>query len=138
MRSGGGPERSNGDGGLITWHPDMGVDGSAVSLSSNRRAMPEAAGRPQEASGVANLPEATVLPPASKSRRSGAGATTQIGYVDKHQQKVIGPTGKPGTDHGQYVYVLRCRRAVTSMVQMVPTSAGRCPAHDGWGWGQAI
>lgn len=34
--------------------------------------------------------------------------TTQTGYTNKNRQRVIAPTGKQGTDFGQYVYVLRC------------------------------
>lgn len=34
--------------------------------------------------------------------------TTQPGYVNRNSQEVIRSTGKPGTDHGQYIYVLRC------------------------------
>ena len=47
--------------------------------------------------------------PPTKSGRPGRGTTTQVGYVNRNQQEVIRPTGKPDTDHGQYVYVLRCR-----------------------------
>lgn len=35
--------------------------------------------------------------------------STQTGYVNPNGQEVLGPTGLPGTDHGQKVYVLRCR-----------------------------
>ena len=44
-----------------------------------------------------------------KPRRRGAGITTKAGYANRNGQEVIRPTGNPGTDHGQYVYVLRCR-----------------------------
>lgn len=37
------------------------------------------------------------------------GKTTTIGYVNRNNQEVICATGLPGTDHGQYIYVLRCR-----------------------------
>jgi len=45
-------------------------------------------------------------------RRSSAGnsPTTQAGYVNRNDQVVVQGTGLPGTDHCQYVYVLRCRR----------------------------
>jgi hypothetical protein len=34
--------------------------------------------------------------------------TTQIGYENRNGQVVIRATGKPGNDHLQYIYVLRC------------------------------
>lgn len=34
--------------------------------------------------------------------------STQTGYRNPNGQEVLGPTGLPGTDHGQKVYVLRC------------------------------
>jgi hypothetical protein len=41
----------------------------------------------------------------SEGRR---GATVQIGYVNRNQQKVVLATDLPGTDYKQSVYVLRC------------------------------
>jgi len=35
--------------------------------------------------------------------------TTEPGFVHPNGQEVISATGKRGTDHFQYVYVLRCR-----------------------------
>lgn len=34
--------------------------------------------------------------------------TTETGFINKNGQVVIRNTGKPGTDHLQYVYQLRC------------------------------
>ena len=34
--------------------------------------------------------------------------TTEIGFTNRNGQVVIRSTGQPGTDHMQYVYVLRC------------------------------
>ena len=34
--------------------------------------------------------------------------TTTVGYPNPNNQRVVRPTGKPGTDHLQYVYVLEC------------------------------
>jgi hypothetical protein len=34
--------------------------------------------------------------------------TTTPGYVNRNRQEVIRNTGLPGTDHFQFVYVLRC------------------------------
>lgn len=36
------------------------------------------------------------------------GNTTRPGYVNRNRQTVIRPTGLPGNDHMQYIYVLRC------------------------------
>ena len=36
--------------------------------------------------------------------------TTEIGYVNKNDQKVIEKTDLPGTDHNQRIYVLCCCR----------------------------
>jgi hypothetical protein len=46
----------------------------------------------------------------SRRRRSRAnrGATTQVGYTNRNRQTVLRATGLPGTDHLQYIYVLRC------------------------------
>jgi hypothetical protein len=35
--------------------------------------------------------------------------TTAPGFVNQHEQEVIRNTGKAGTDHGQYVYELKCQ-----------------------------
>lgn len=34
--------------------------------------------------------------------------TTIPGYVNTNEQKVVRKTNLPGTDHGQWVYVLHC------------------------------
>ena len=39
-----------------------------------------------------------------------AARTTEQGYTNRNGQVVVGKTGLPGTDHNQYVYVLRCGR----------------------------
>ena len=36
--------------------------------------------------------------------------TVQPGFENRNKQLVVRATGLPGTDHGQYVYVLRCGR----------------------------
>ncbi len=35
--------------------------------------------------------------------------TTTPGFVNVHGQEVIRNTGKAGTDHGQYIYELKCQ-----------------------------
>jgi hypothetical protein len=39
---------------------------------------------------------------------AGKGLTTKQGYRNRNQQVVVRPTGLPGTDHGQSIYVLSC------------------------------
>ena len=39
--------------------------------------------------------------------------TTTPGYVNRNNQIVVRATGLSGTDHGQYVYVLRCSKCQT-------------------------
>jgi PHP family Zn ribbon phosphoesterase len=41
---------------------------------------------------------------------AGATETTTIGYVNRKGQIVVRATGLPGSDHGQYIYVLRCSK----------------------------
>jgi hypothetical protein len=50
-------------------------------------------------------PQCRVSP---KDRSHSQGESVQIGYVNRNGQTVIGATVLPGTDHGQYIYVLRC------------------------------
>lgn len=35
--------------------------------------------------------------------------TTTPGFVNPHGQEVIRNTGKAGTDHGQFIYELKCQ-----------------------------
>jgi hypothetical protein len=39
---------------------------------------------------------------------SEAGKTTRPGYRNRNGQVNLRPTGLPGNDHLQYIYVLRC------------------------------
>lgn len=58
--------------------------------------------------------------------------TTRLGYVNPNSQEVVGPTGLPGTDHGQKVYVLRCGRCFREYGANGTDIAGRrCPACGG-------
>ncbi len=34
--------------------------------------------------------------------------TTDVGYVNRNEQKVVRATGLAGNDHMQYIYVLQC------------------------------
>lgn len=38
----------------------------------------------------------------------GQTPTTRIGYRNRNEQVVVRRTDRPGNDHGQWVYVLRC------------------------------
>jgi hypothetical protein len=99
--------------GLISWHPD-----EARSSSSSAK-------QPTSAS-----PIQSVAPRGSGLSRSGI--TTRIGFVNPNDQEVIRPTRKPGTDHGQYVYVLRCRGCGNEYgANGSDIWLRRCPAHDG-------
>src|SRR2546430_1481688 len=42
--------------------------------------------------------------------RQAALRSTDIGYLNKNEQEVLSRTDCPGTDHGQRVYMLRCRK----------------------------
>ena len=44
----------------------------------------------------------------SKRSRAGQGETTKPGSTNSNRQTVVRPTGLPGTDHGQTIYVVRC------------------------------
>ena len=39
--------------------------------------------------------------------------TTDPGYANRNGQTVVRPTGQPGTDHLQRIYVLRCTHCTT-------------------------
>jgi hypothetical protein len=64
--------------------------------------------------------------------RQGRGQTTRTGYVNRNGQEVIRPTGERGTDHGQYVYVLRCQNCGHEYgANGSDIWLRRCPKHDG-------
>ena len=56
---------------------------------------------------VVRVPEEKRLP-SGHPRAGGTGRTTVPGYENRNWQVVVRDTGLTGTDHGQYVYVLRC------------------------------
>jgi hypothetical protein len=45
---------------------------------------------------------------AARPHRAGGARTTEPGYENRNSQTTIRSTGLVGTDHGQYIYVLRC------------------------------
>jgi 5-methylcytosine-specific restriction protein A len=67
-----------------------------------------------------------------------AGFSTKPGFVNRNDQEVLGPTGKAGTDHGQSVYVLRCRacdhvygaNGSDIALRLCPTCGGGRPGFD--------
>ena len=93
--------------GWITCHPDNSI-GRGGTLAAEPRpplvAMPAANLRATSSGACMSSPQASGRP-----HRRGAGITTKAGYANRNGQEVIRPTGNPGTDHGQCVYVLRCR-----------------------------
>lgn len=126
--------------GLITWHPDRTMAGGGEPL---------AASGPQSAPMIVDIPptppstpteqRASLSSVSKKPRRRRSAGTTQVGYVNLNNQEVVRPTGKLGTDHGQYVYVLRCR----TWGQEYGANGSdifqrRCPAHDGGAPGLTI
>lgn len=90
--------------GLISWHRDG-------------RTEPQASSRPK---------------PSHKEPRGTSGrGTTAVGFVNRHGQEVVRPTGRMGTDHNQYVYVLRCRTCGHEYgANGSDIFLRRCPAHD--------
>ena len=58
---------------------------------------------------IGEPPEPTSQPLSGRRSARPRGKTTAIGYVNRNNQEVIRATGLPGTDHDQYIYVLRCR-----------------------------
>lgn len=39
---------------------------------------------------------------------SGSGESTQVGYVNRNNQKCLGHRNVPGTDHNQLAYKVEC------------------------------
>jgi len=118
--------------GWITWHPDGAMgDCGGPSAPLGPEPAPMAVDIPPPPSTPAE--RHTPLPSApKKSGRSRSRGTTQVGYVNRNGQEVVRPTGKTGTDHGQYVYVLRCRTCGHEYgANGSDIFLRRCPAHDG-------
>ncbi|HSP14494.1 MAG TPA: hypothetical protein VLV78_07065 [Thermoanaerobaculia bacterium] len=47
---------------------------------------------------------------ARRERWRSAMKSTDAGYVNKNEQEVVRRTDRPGNDHGQRVYLVRCRK----------------------------
>lgn len=116
--------------GLISWHPDYGAGSAAgEDMSEGHRETDWVKSLEMEHDGDrrhGSLPRGGGI----RKQRMSRG-TTQVGYVNQHQQEVVRSTGKPGTDHGQYVYVLRCRTCGHEYgANGSDIWLRRCPAHD--------
>lgn len=58
--------------------------------------------------------------------------STTPGFVNPNDQEVLGPTGLPGTDHGQKVYALRCQRCELEYgANGTDIAQRRCPSCGG-------
>ena len=115
--------------GWITWHPDNSI-GRGGTLAAEPRpqqvAMPAANLWSTSSGASMSSPQAS-----GKPHRRGAGITTKVGYANRNGQEVIRPTGNPGTDRGQYVYVLRCQACGHEYgANGSDIWLRRCPAHD--------
>jgi hypothetical protein len=126
--------------GRITWHPDRTMEGRGrliPAAADQSPAMPTGSlptlpSTPAER----HTPLSSVL---KKSGRTRSRGTAQVGYVNPNGREVVRPTGKAGTDHGQYVYVLRCRTCGHEYgVNGSDIFLRRCPAHDGGAPGLAF
>jgi hypothetical protein len=117
--------------GWITWHPDRTVADGLIPSSRPQPAPIAADNPPTPASTPARRHTPLSSVPKKSGRRRSAG-TTQVGYINRNGQEVVRPTGKPGTDHGQYVYVLRCRTCGHEYgANGSDIFLRRCPNHDG-------
>jgi hypothetical protein len=116
---------------LITWHPDrvMAGRGSASAASGATTAST----RP----GVVMAP-LSELERQRKSKRT-KGSTTEVGYINRNHQEVIQATGNRSADHGQFIYVLRCRKCRHQYgANGCDIFQRRCPAHDSGATGPAL
>ncbi len=87
---------------------------------------------------VAKFPTSTLpvvrKPPvaANTSSRRVSRGTTTVGHVTNNQQEVLRATGLPGTDHGQSIYVLRCKACGYEYgANGSDIWVRKCPKHDG-------
>jgi hypothetical protein len=113
--------------GWITWHPDVGHAPSEPPNPSIAVGAGLTAGTPVTTGKPHAPPPITQV----RSGASGVGITTRVGYVNRNDQAVIRPTGNAGTDHGQYVYALRCLGCGHEYgANGSDIWQRRCPAHD--------
>jgi hypothetical protein len=116
----------------ISWHPDRHAefDGTGNTGSEQQPAPMSSGDGVEQSSMTDDVPVHLTAVPRSSGRPRSNG-TTEIGYINRNDQEVIRPTGKPGTDHGQYVYVLRCRTCRHEYgANGSDIFLRRCPKHD--------
>ena len=118
--------------GRITWHPDTATRDDALPFApSARQLTPISAVASPMLLDMASEPSAPLPPASEQSARRGRGASTQVGYVNRNGQVVIRSTDNPGTDHSQYVYVLRCQACGHEYgANGLDIWLRRCPGHD--------
>ena len=57
--------------------------------------------------------------------------TTQVGYINRNNQRVTANTGKPGNDHNQVIYALVCGDCGAEYGSNgSDIFQRRCPVHD--------
>lgn len=57
--------------------------------------------------------------------------TTEVGYTNKHNQRVLRKTNDAGSDHLQYIYVLKCLMCGNEYgANGSDIWQRRCPRHD--------
>lgn len=91
-----------------TWRTDL----ERVGILSGRISYVGLAGTPGPPSDTPATQPPDALMMAAKSGKgtsARSSRTTTPGYVNRNGQEVVRRTHSPGTDHGQRVYVLRCR-----------------------------
>jgi hypothetical protein len=118
--------------GLISWHPDRHLEGDLIRDAGfeHQLASVSSSDPPERLSTSDDVPVQVTAAPRSSGRRKSKG-TTQIGYVNRNDQEVIRPTGKLGSDYGQYIYVLRCRACGHEYgANGSDIFLRRCPNHD--------
>jgi hypothetical protein len=126
--------------GLITWHPDKHVaDDQTVNAGFEREPTTILSHDVSERLTTKDdVPAQLAETPRQSGRRRSKG-TTETGYINRNDQEVIRPTGKHGTDHGQYIYVLRCRTCRHEYgANGSDIFLRRCPNHDGGAPGLAF
>jgi len=118
--------------GWITWHPDRTMgDCGGLNAASGPQPAPMAADMPPPPPTPTerHTPLSSLTP--KKPGRRGSAGTTEVGYVNRNGQKVVRSTGKAGTDHGQYIYVLRCGTCGHEYgANGSDIFLRRCPNHD--------
>jgi 5-methylcytosine-specific restriction protein A len=91
--------------------------------------------RALEAAGFAIVPKGAAENGSSASVRlpeNSRGFSTKVGFRNPNGQVVLGPTGRPGTDHGQGVYVLQCEHCSHEYgANGSDIAARRCPSCGG-------